>query len=107
MSVQEISSKGQFDQEIEQASGVAVVKAYAPFEQASVDLPGFDETSEDPAFSEVKFFKLDIETVPDVTQQLQPSTLPTVYIFKAGVQVADFPGQIPGEVLREMVNMHL
>ena len=43
-------------------------------------------------FTDVKFYKLDVDEVPDVAQELGVRAMPTFLIFKNGEKVAEVVG---------------
>ena len=54
--------------------------------------PKLDQWSEE--YTDVKFYKVDVEKVPDVAQELGVSAMPTFILFKDGQKVTEVVGAV-------------
>ncbi|KZS93529.1 thioredoxin-like protein [Sistotremastrum niveocremeum HHB9708] len=54
--------------------------------------PFFEQLSKDPAYSHIKFFKVDVDEQPDVAQEVGITAMPTFILFKKGAKVGQLVG---------------
>ncbi|XP_061525642.1 thioredoxin [Phycodurus eques] len=54
--------------------------------------PVFDSASENPAYADVIFLKVDVDTCEDVSTKCKISCMPTFIFFRNGVQIDSFSG---------------
>lgn len=57
--------------------------------------PQIAKWSEDAAYGEVEFYKVDVDEVPDVAQDLGITAMPTFLLFKNGERVKEIVGANP------------
>lgn len=57
--------------------------------------PQIAKWSEDPQYSGVEFYKIDVDEVPDVAQELGITAMPTFLLFKDGEKVKEIVGANP------------
>ena len=104
--VQEINVSN-FDSEVVNHSGVAVVDFFAnwcgPCRKLS---PILDEVADELA-SEVKFAKIDTDENLDAAKKYQVSGLPTLLVFKNGEVVERMVGLMPKSSIITNIEKHL
>ncbi|KAH8997188.1 thioredoxin [Lactarius hatsudake] len=98
MSVRPITSKAEFDQIINSGKVVAIdfwatwcgpCRAISPIFEA---LAGKDE------HAGVEFYKVDVDTQPDISQEVGIRAMPTFLVFKDGTKVNELVGAAPAEL---------
>lgn len=57
-------------------------------------------------YTDAKFFKLDVDEVPDVAQELGIRAMPTFLIFKDGEKVSEVVGANPKALEAAIVKHH-
>ena len=101
MPVQEITSDKQFNSVISQ-NPLVVIDFYAewcgPCKQIA---PNFSALSNQKECSSVKFFKLNIDTVPEIAQLCKVKSIPTFISFKNGKML----NVVNGANMDNIVNM--
>ena len=99
-----IINSQEFDNTIE--SGVVVVDFFAtwcgPCKMLS---PVIDELSGE--LENVNFVKVDIDQSMDLAQKFKIVSVPTLKVFKNGVEVDTLMGFMPKEVLKSKVEAHI
>lgn len=59
----------------------------------------------EPQYSSIKFFKLDIEEVPEVSSEFEVSTVPTFILFKDGKVAEVVKGAAPAKI-KQVLDQH-
>ncbi|KAF8231934.1 thioredoxin [Tricholoma matsutake] len=57
--------------------------------------PLFEKHSDDPKFSGVKFYQVDVDDWPGISSSAGVRAMPTFMVFQAGERIADLVGAIP------------
>ncbi|KAI9801759.1 MAG: thioredoxin trx1 [Sarcosagium campestre] len=93
MGVHNLSSKSEFSTALEDKS-LLVLDAFATWcGPCKVIAPKVVEFSE--KYSNARFFKVDVDEVPDVAQELGIRAMPTFLLFKNGEKVKEIVGANP------------
>jgi len=94
--VAEIDSKQVFDEAIA-ADCLVVIDFYAewcpPCKAIAPKIQAFSETYQD-----VKFYKVDVDNVKDVSAEVGIRAMPTFIFFKSGEKVKEVVGADPGAI---------
>jgi len=104
MVVKELKSRGEFTTALHTASEgsvtaeskvpLVVVDCYATWCGPCIAIaPKMEEYSNN--FPSVAFYKVDVDNVPDVAQELGVTAMPTFIFFKDGAKVDEVRGAIP------------
>lgn len=64
--------------------------------------PIFEQLSDHSEFSSVKFYKVDVDEQPDISQEVGIRAMPTFLFFKDGIKIGEVVGANPGE-LRKLI----
>ncbi|EPS26868.1 hypothetical protein PDE_01808 [Penicillium oxalicum 114-2] len=97
MSIEAISSKQEFLDKILNSDGLIVLDAWAPWcGPCRLIAPKIEEFSQE--YPNVQFYKVDVEAVPDVAQEIGARAMPTFYFFKKGEKINEVIGANPGAV---------
>jgi thioredoxin 1 len=103
--VLEIKSKLQFQQTVGTASKLVVIDMYATWcGPCKVLAPTFAAMSK--TYANAVFAKMNIETVPEVANTYEISSVPTILFFKNGTLVHRLSGSDPSKI-RAGVDMHI
>ncbi|KIV87553.1 thioredoxin [Exophiala sideris] len=92
--VNPIHSKSSFQTSVLGADKLVVLDCFATWcGPCKVIAPEVVKFSEDPDFKEkVDFYKIDVDEVPDVAQELGVRAMPTFMLFKGGEKVGEVVG---------------
>lgn len=63
--------------------------------------PIFEEASE--KHSEISFVKVDTEAEQEIASALEIRSIPTLMIFRDGIQLFSQPGALPGHALEDLI----
>jgi len=92
--VHNLNNKAEFDKALEQKDTLLVLDAFATWcGPCKVIAPQVVKFSD--AYPTAKFYKLDVDEVPDVAQELGIRAMPTFLLFKNGEKVAEVVGANP------------
>ncbi|KAL1652209.1 thioredoxin trx1 [Diplodia intermedia] len=93
MGVHNLSNKSEWDSAL-QAPDLVVLDCFATWcGPCKVIAPQVVKFSE--AYPNAKFYKLDVDEVPDVAQELGIRAMPTFLLFKGGEKVGEVVGANP------------
>ncbi|KAJ5780052.1 hypothetical protein N7457_005212 [Penicillium paradoxum] len=93
MPVTEITSKADFMDKILGSEDPAILDCYAEWcGPCKIVAPKLDAWSE--VYPQVKFYKVDVEKVEDVAQELGVRAMPTFMLFKGGQKVTEVVGAV-------------
>ena len=102
-----VVSAEEFNTNIENGSGIAVVDFYATWcGPCKMLAPVFQEACDEMG-SKANFVKIDIDQTMELARKYSVSTVPTVMIFKDGKPVETIVGFMPKESLISKINGHL
>ncbi|CAI7621981.1 thioredoxin [Penicillium manginii] len=94
MSVAEITSKADFLAKILNSEDLVVLDCWAPWcGPCKAISPKIEELSQN--HTEAKFYKVDVDQVPDVAQELGIRAMPTIIYFKKGEKYHEVVGANP------------
>ncbi|KAJ5871846.1 Thioredoxin [Penicillium soppii] len=97
MPVIEITSRAEFYEKILESKDAAILDCYAQWcPPCKAIAPKLEEWSEH--YTDVKFYKVDVEAVPDVAQELNVTAMPTFMLFKGGEKVTEVVGAQAGVI---------
>ncbi|KAF2723891.1 thioredoxin-domain-containing protein [Polychaeton citri CBS 116435] len=92
--VHNLSSKADFDEALNEKGSLMVLDCFAtwcgPCKIIAPKVVGFSKS-----YSNARFFKLDVDEVPEVAQELSVRAMPTFLLFKDGQKVAEVVGANP------------
>jgi thioredoxin 1 len=102
--VQALSSKNEFDEKIKGTDKLVVVDFFAtwcgPCRVIAPKVAAFAEE-----FKNVEFYKIDVDEVSDVAQELTIKAMPTFVLFKGGERITEVVGANPG-ALKTAIETH-
>ncbi|CAG7950630.1 unnamed protein product [Penicillium salamii] len=91
MPVIEITSKAQFLEIILDGETPAILDCYGEWcGPCKAIAPKIEEWSD--VYTDVKFYKVDVDKVPDVSQELGVRAMPTIMLFQGGQKVTEVVG---------------
>ncbi|KAJ5377473.1 Thioredoxin [Penicillium cataractarum] len=94
MPVEDITSNQDFRDKIINADGPVVLDAWAPWcGPCRMISPKVDDFSTQ--YPQAKFYKINVDDVPDVAQELGVRSLPTIYFFDKGEKTTEVVGANP------------
>ncbi|KAJ5475430.1 Thioredoxin [Penicillium diatomitis] len=97
MPVEELTSMQDFLDKVLNAQGPVVIDAWATWcGPCRMVAPVIEKLSD--AYPQIKFYKLDVDAVPDVSQELGVRAMPTIFFFKDGGKVTEVVGTHLGEI---------
>ncbi|QOV19638.1 thioredoxin [Blautia liquoris] len=95
--------KDKFDEAIQEKGKLVVIDFFATWcGPCKVLSPVVDQASEE--FTDVAFYKVDIDEEMELAQRYQVMSVPTVLFIKEGEVVNKSVGSIPIERLRDLIN---
>jgi len=105
--VNEINSKSSFNTSLE-SERLIVLDCFATWcGPCKVIAPEVAKFSESEAYKEkVEFYKVDVDKVPDLAQELNVRAMPTFMLFKGGEKVGEVVGADP-RALRNAIDKNL
>lgn len=87
-------SKADFLEKILTSSDPIILDCYAEWcGPCKAIAPKLDEWSD--VYTDVKFYKVDVDKVPDVSQELGVRAMPTFMLFKDGQKLTEVVGALP------------
>ncbi|KAI5363310.1 Putative thioredoxin [Septoria linicola] len=93
MGVHNIQNKAEYDALLKEEQ-LAVIDCFAtwcgPCKVIAPQVVKFSDT-----YPNAKFYKLDVDEVPDVAQELSVRAMPTFFLFKGGEKVGEVVGANP------------
>jgi len=93
MVVHEVKNKANFDEALA-GEGLVVLDCYATWcGPCKIISPMVDQFSE--SYSGASFYKLDVDNVADVAQELGVRAMPTFMLFKGGAKLKEVVGANP------------
>jgi len=96
-----------FEQEVEQAEGVAMVDFWAAWcAPCRLVGPIVDELAQEYA-AQVKVAKLDVDASPRTAMKFGIRSIPSILIFKDGQLVDSVVGAVPKQHLEQKLKQHL
>ncbi|KAF2964906.1 hypothetical protein GQX73_g8659 [Xylaria multiplex] len=106
MTVHNIASKAAFDEAVKTHS-VVIVDAFATWcGPCKAIAPIIAKMSEEEQFKDIFFAKIDVDDLPELSQELGISAMPTIIAFKGGELGDKVVGANPKAIL-ELVNKQL
>ncbi|KAJ5605608.1 Thioredoxin [Penicillium lagena] len=91
MPVKEISSMQDFHEALSTDGNVVVLDSWAKScKPCEVIEPVMEDFSE--KFSDVRFYKMNVDAVDDVAQELGISAIPTILLFRDGLKITEVVG---------------
>ncbi|KAF2750191.1 thioredoxin [Sporormia fimetaria CBS 119925] len=94
MGVHNLASKPDWDKALEDKDTLIVLDCFATWcGPCKVIAPQVVKLSD--KYPTAKFYKIDVDEVPDVAQELGVRAMPTFYFFKNGDKVAEVVGANP------------
>lgn len=97
----------EFNNEVANASGVAVIDFYATWcGPCKMLAPVFQEVANE-LEGKAKFFKVDIDQSLDLARQYNVSSVPTMIIFREGKAVETLVGFMPKESILSKIKQYL
>ncbi|KAI0486115.1 thioredoxin-like protein [Xylaria cf. heliscus] len=98
MTVHNIETKAAFDEAVKQHS-VVIVDAFATWcGPCKAIAPLIAKLSDEDKFKDVHFVKIDVDALPDLSQELGITAMPTFIAFKDGEPSGKVTGAIPQEI---------
>jgi thioredoxin 1 len=95
-----------FEREVLKGKGLVIVDYWASWcGPCRIMGPRFEELSNE--MKEVKFGKLSTEEAPEVAQQFEVMSIPTLILFKNGKEVDRMIGALPKEYLQAWLKKHM
>jgi len=92
--VHNLLNKSSFDEALEKTEGLIVLDCFAvwcgPCKIIAPQIVKYAKT-----YTDVSFYKLDVDDVPDVAQELGIRAMPTFVFFKGGKKVKEVVGANP------------
>ncbi|KAK0347731.1 thioredoxin trx1 [Friedmanniomyces endolithicus] len=92
--VHNLKSKAEFDEAMQTKDTLMVLDCFAtwcgPCKVIAPTVVKFSDT-----YSDARFYKIDVDEVPDVAQELSIRAMPTFLLFKNGEKVAEVVGANP------------
>ncbi|MDA0939137.1 MAG: thioredoxin [Proteobacteria bacterium] len=105
--MKEISEKN-FAEEVEQYSGCVVVKCWAEWcGPCKRFAPIVQEVADELSQQNVKFVGLNIDDATNIASKLSVRSIPTIFLFKNGVQVDVKVGSVNKDALKEWITAHI
>jgi len=96
--VHDIKSNEEYKQLVTESKGVVIVDCFAEWcGPCKVIAPVIDKYAEQ--FKDAKFYKFDIDNLPDIAQELGVSSIPNFKIFKDGELQESVVGANPPAIL--------
>ncbi|KAJ5980096.1 thioredoxin trx1 [Penicillium waksmanii] len=94
MPVVEIKSMADFKEKIANSQDLVVLDCWAPWcGPCRAISPKIDQYSE--VYSQAKFYKVDVDEVPDLAQELGIRAMPTIVYFNKGEKFSEVVGADP------------
>ncbi|KAJ5188013.1 Thioredoxin [Penicillium cf. griseofulvum] len=91
MPIIEITSKADFLEKILGSKDAAILDCYAKWSPSCRSIaPQFEELSN--TYTQVKFYKVDVDNVEEVALELGVRTAPTCMLFKDGEKITEIVG---------------
>ncbi|CAI7599307.1 unnamed protein product [Penicillium glandicola] len=105
MPITEITSKTDFLEKILGSEDAIIIECYADWcAHCKAIAPKFEELSN--VYPQITFYKVDIDKVDDVAQELGPRGKPTFMLFKDGSKITEVVGAVPS-ALEQGIKTHL
>ncbi|KAH9020434.1 thioredoxin-like protein [Lactarius hengduanensis] len=98
MTVTAITSHAEFQEIINSGKVVAIDFWAAWCGPCRAISPIFEKLAGKPEYAGVEFYKVDVDSQPDISQEVGIRAMPTFLIFKDGNKVKDLVGAHPGEL---------
>ncbi|KAI0442578.1 thioredoxin-like protein [Xylaria telfairii] len=99
MTVHTIESKAAFDEAVKK-NAVVIVDAFAEWcGPCKAIAPIIAKMSDEDRFKDVYFVKVDVDKLPDLSQELSITAMPTFIAFKDGELNGKFIGANPAEII--------
>jgi thioredoxin 1 len=107
MSLVHIKSKNEFDEAIKHAGfKVTIVDFTATWcGPCKMIGPIFENFSKDKDYSNVKFIKVDVDELEDVSSEAKVEAMPSFFVYKNGKKVDELVGASEGE-LKKLIEKH-
>ena len=84
---------------------IVIIYTFAKWCQSCKKIaPYFLSLSNDPSYENVIFVKIDIDNAIDIHEYLYPKTLPTFYIFKKLMKIAEYSGSNENQLKKFLDN---
>lgn len=101
-------TKSNFETEVEQFKGLAVLDFWAPWCGPCRMLgPIFEELAQEySADASIKFAKINTDEDPELARKFQIRGIPTIKFIKNGKEVDQQVGAVPKEVIKEFISKH-
>ncbi|PNS18312.1 thioredoxin [Sphaceloma murrayae] len=103
--VHNLQAKAEFDKAMEDKETLMVLDCFAtwcgPCKVIAPQVVKFSDT-----YPNARFYKLDVDEVPDVAQELGIRAMPTFLLFKGGEKVEEVVGANP-KALEAAIQKHL
>ncbi|KAH9035633.1 thioredoxin [Lactarius pseudohatsudake] len=96
MSVTPITSQAEFQQIINSGKVVAIDFWAAWCGPCRAISPIFEKLAGNPEYAGVEFYKVDVDSQPDISQEVGIRAMPTFLIFKDGNKLDELVGASPG-----------
>ena len=97
-----------FQQEIEQYQGIAVVDFFAPWcGPCQLMAPMIEELIKEYQDKNIKIAKINIDENKTTAQKFNIMSIPTIYLFKNGKVIERIIGYTTKEDLKELINKYL
>ncbi|MEK6954781.1 MAG: thioredoxin [Candidatus Micrarchaeota archaeon] len=98
--------KANFDKEVLKSDRPVIVDCWASWcAPCRIMAPRFEELSNE--MPKVKFAKLSTEEAPEIAQQFEVMSIPTLILFKDGKEVDRMIGALPKEYLKGWLDKHV
>lgn len=98
--------KGNFEKEVMKSDKLVIVDYWASWcGPCRVMAPRFEELSNE--MGKVKFAKLSTEEAPEIAQQFEVMSIPTLILFKNGKEIDRMIGALPKEYLKAWLEKHV
>ncbi|KAI0913664.1 thioredoxin-like protein [Ustulina deusta] len=105
MTVHKIASKADFDEALEKY-GVVILDAFAEWcGPCKAIAPIVSKMSDEDRFKEVHFAKMDVDDLPELSQELGITAMPTFLAFKKGEPAGKVMGANPAAIQKLVTDL--